>query len=130
MYLFVSWFFSVTLTGSVIAAFPPHPGRTVQGYDSFRSAAENKMAFNITIIHHDLLLFSTHDAKVDTYTKSFGVASYITFQEAHSYLLLREIFKDMCARGGKEFRRVMFELDGFTCVGFLHEMFVAGSEKM
>ena len=34
----------------------------------------------------------------------------------------------MCNQGGESFRRIVFELDGFTCLGYLHEMFVAVSE--
>jgi hypothetical protein len=100
------------------------------GLLSFRSSAENKMVFNLTILHHDLLLFAAHDAKMSSNHdrfRTFGVESYITYQEAHSYLQLHHILDKMCVKGGPVFRRVIFELDGYSCVGFLHEMFVAVS---
>lgn len=81
------------------------------------------MNFNLTIIHHDILLFAALDANVNR--NEFGVDTIISFEAAHSYLLLHDLLGDMCARGGEVFRRVVFELDGYSCIGFLHEMFVA-----
>lgn len=96
-----------------------------QSQKTFCSSAENKMFFNLTIIHHDLLLFAAYDANVSK--KEFGAEAVISYEAAHSYVLLHDLLADMCvgARGGEVFRRVIFELDGYSCVGFLHEMFVA-----
>lgn len=102
-----------------------------QYYESFCTSAEQKMTFNLTIIQHDLLLFAAYqyesngDASLDVNRKEFGVEAAITYRDAHSFVLLHDIFNNMCAKGGPEFRRVVFELDGYSCAGFLHEMFVA-----
>lgn len=104
-------------------------GRVATGLTSFTSSAENKMSFNLTAIRPDLLIFSIQNFKSPSpnHQVSFDVESFISYEEAHSFELLHDIFDNMCSRGGVDFRRVIFELDGFTCVGFLHEMFVAVS---
>jgi hypothetical protein len=96
------------------------------------------MTYTITIIHPDLLYFSAHTHSLThSHTHSqthspYKAEAYITYEEAHSFELLHKIFDRMCSEGvsegGSVFRRVVFELDGFTCAGFLHEMFAAVSK--